>query len=31
MLLVPRSWPIERYRDWIRAALQIPVGWLRQR
>jgi hypothetical protein len=31
MLLVPRSWPIERYRDWIRAAVQIPVGWLRHR
>ena len=31
MLLVQRSWPIERYRDGVRAAVQIPVGWLRHR
>jgi hypothetical protein len=29
MLVVKRSWPVERYREWVRAALQIPVDWLR--
>jgi AcrR family transcriptional regulator len=29
MLVVKRSWPVERYREWIRAALQIPVDWMR--
>jgi hypothetical protein len=29
MLVVKRSWPVARYREWIRAALQIPVDWLR--
>jgi AcrR family transcriptional regulator len=29
LLVVKRSWPVERYRKWVRAALQIPVDWLR--
>lgn len=30
MLVVKRSWPVERYREWVRAVLQIPVDWLRR-
>lgn len=27
MLVVRRGWTIERYRRWVRAALQIPLDW----
>lgn len=29
LLVVERGWPINRYRDWVRAMLQIPVEWIR--